>query len=207
MNLSRLKNRKQICSASTNPCCACWGSRAQIYNEELLPNSQCILISPKFSLNTERDRDRLKFSSRMLLPDTPKEKRLNFSGWYSFMTERNKFASGMIGTAGKWVSFVSNHHVKTDLGVSIQISTIIKRLGNPSFPLHHLKSCLHFALGLSWSWNSQYWIRFLPKARACFLYHLYSISENHKWFGLGRTLKLMWFSFHWKVPGPLVTLF
>lgn len=161
-----------MCSASTDPHCAHRGSWAQIYNEESLPNSQRILTPPKFTLNAERDTGCLKFSSRRLLPDTPKEKGLPFSGWYGFMTEGHKCASGMIGISGNWVSFVSNHHIKIDLGVSVQISTIIKRVENTSCPRHHLKPSFHFALGLSWSWNPQHQIRFLPKAKAWFLHHL-----------------------------------
>lgn len=44
----------------------------------------------------------------------------------------------MIDVFGNCVSFVSNHHVKIDLAVSIQISTIIKRLEN-IFLLHHFE--------------------------------------------------------------------
>lgn len=55
----------------------------------------------------------------------------------------------MIDILGNCVSFVSSHHVKIDLGVSIQISAVIKRLENISFLLHHFGIISSFCIRIS----------------------------------------------------------
>lgn len=114
----------------------------------------------------------------LIYQQTKGKKAFHFSGWYNFMSEGNKFSPSKTGISGNCVSFVSNHHGKIDLGVSIQISTIIKRLKPMSFLLHYFQVMSSFCIRTPlWSWNPHYLItKNFPKARAGFLHHLSSIS-------------------------------
>lgn len=65
------------------------------------------------------------------------------------MTKGKELPLGMTDISGNCVSFVSNHHVKTDLGVTVEISTRSKlqKTSPPCYTI--LNSSLHSALGVS----------------------------------------------------------
>lgn len=62
------------------------------------------------------------------------------------MTEGKELPLGMTDISGNCVSFVSNHHVKTDLGVTVEISTMIKTPENISSLLHHFELISSFCI-------------------------------------------------------------
>lgn len=107
---------------------------------------------------------------------TKGKKGFNFSGWHNFTTEGNKFSPSMTGISGNCVSFAPSHHVKVDSGVSIKMSTIIKRLENISFLLPHFEVTSSFCIRTHlWYWNlPKAWVSFHPSLQS--LHPLYSIS-------------------------------